>query len=127
NHDARGAHMIAWLEDVGFSTTVPKVNPMYVLAIAIDARTGRAVGLIKNKGPAALIGKITFPGGKIEPGEGLEDAVSREMREEAGIEVPPAAWTHVASSKEVSVFMADCAQIEQARTMESEPILILDL
>ena len=35
---------------------------------------------------------ITFPGGHIEPGESFTDAVIREVQEETGRHIPPAAF-----------------------------------
>jgi len=65
----------------------------YVLMLVIDPTTRHAVGLIKRRGPAFLHGKISFPGGKLEPGETPEAAASREMREETGLRIDETGWT----------------------------------
>lgn len=49
-------------------------------------------GLIVNEGKIAILtnksnGKYWFPGGGIEIGEEIEDALKREVREECGLEV----------------------------------------
>lgn len=55
-----------------------------------------AVGLIVQDGKALLAqraahqhqgGRFEFPGGKVEPGEGVEHALARELHEELGIEI----------------------------------------
>ncbi|MDB6137415.1 MAG: bifunctional nicotinamide mononucleotide adenylyltransferase/ADP-ribose pyrophosphatase [Verrucomicrobiaceae bacterium] len=40
-------------------------------------------------------GKLGLPGGVIEPDEPAEFACAREVREETGIELPPAAYTYL--------------------------------
>ena len=53
---------------------------------AVLVRKGRV--LVCQRAPgAAHAGKWEFPGGKVEPGEGLEECMRRELREELGIEV----------------------------------------
>lgn len=55
--------------------------------ILIDAR-GRL--LLAQRPPGKhLAGMWEFPGGKCEPGERVEDALVRELREELGIEAEP--------------------------------------
>lgn len=49
---------------------------------------GTEVLLIK-RGHAPLKGHWSIPGGKIEYGEGLEEALRREIREETGVEISP--------------------------------------
>lgn len=49
--------------------------------------------LIRKRRPAWQAGKLNGLGGKIEPGETVPDAMRREFREEAGVDV--AAWRHV--------------------------------
>ena len=43
------------------------------------------VGLIKKKGPAFLIGKLTVPSGKAEEGEDIFEESSRENKEKCGL------------------------------------------
>lgn len=48
--------------------------------------------LIKKNRPAWQAGYWNAPGGKIEAGETPLQAMQREMREEASIDLPPARW-----------------------------------
>jgi 8-oxo-dGTP diphosphatase len=56
-----------------------------VAAIAID--NGRV--LLIERGSEPLKGIWSLPGGVVEAGEYLQDAVRREMREETGLEIEP--------------------------------------
>jgi 8-oxo-dGTP pyrophosphatase MutT (NUDIX family) len=103
----------------------------YVLMIAVDAGTKNAVGLVKSKGPKFLIGKLTFPGGKIEPGESVKAAASREMLEEAGIEIAPEQWREVTVTETeeyaLHVVAALSDKVATARQMETELIFVMNL
>jgi len=58
-------------------------------AIAIVRRRGRIL-LCQRRAGDTFGGYWEFPGGKVEPGESLEDCLRRELREEIEIEVHPA-------------------------------------
>jgi mutator protein MutT len=53
---------------------------------AAVVRHGRVLAT-RRTSPAEAAGRWEFPGGKVEPGERVEDAVVRELREELGIDV----------------------------------------
>ncbi|MET9950987.1 (deoxy)nucleoside triphosphate pyrophosphohydrolase [Streptomyces sp. NPDC006339] len=60
-------------------------GPVVVVAGALY-RHGRLLAA-RRSAPAELAGRWELPGGKLEPGEGPEAALIRELREELGIEV----------------------------------------
>jgi len=97
-----------------------------------------AVGVLINKNNQVLIaqrpvdkpqgGKWEFPGGKVETGETSEQALSREMREEIGIEVQSAVlFTNVTHEYKDKKVILDFYKIEkwqgEAQGMEQQPVL----
>ncbi len=55
------------------------------VAIALVCRGGRVFLQRRDPAGAVLPGRWEFPGGKVEPGESLEQALRRELREEVGL------------------------------------------
>lgn len=64
----------------------------YVVGIAFDAEATRVVPLLKQTGPDCVLDRWNGPGGKIEPGEDPDEAMSREFREETGVQIPASRW-----------------------------------
>ncbi len=63
-----------------------KTVPHKLVAAAVIRRGGRV--LIAQRPPEGLLGGLwEFPGGKLEPGESLDAALRRELKEELGVEV----------------------------------------
>ena len=60
---------------------------------------GQHVLLTKRRPDSHLPNLWEFPGGKIEPGENLKDALRRELREELGIEVEVGDEIHSATHR----------------------------
>lgn len=61
---------------------------LYINCAVLDEEREHVVLLTKTKGPAFLVGKDNFPGGKMEPGESPAQAAIREVHEETGIRIP---------------------------------------
>ena len=61
---------------------------LYINCAVLDQEREHVVLLTKTKGPAFLVGKDNFPGGKMEPGESPAQAAIREVREETGLLIP---------------------------------------
>ena len=71
---------------------------MPVVAAALVRRDGLV--LMQRRPEGAVHGGLwEFPGGKVEPGEAPESALSRELREELGISVSLADLRHVAHAQ----------------------------
>jgi 8-oxo-dGTP diphosphatase len=62
------------------------MNPVLVSAVALFDADGRVLLTQRPEGKS-MAGLWEFPGGKVEPGETPEAALTREMREELGIEI----------------------------------------
>lgn len=54
----------------------------------------------------------TLPMGRVEPGESVRDAVVREVREEAGLDVEPVRLTGVYSSPDTQIFDTDEGRVQ---------------
>src|SRR5882762_1509594 len=57
------------------------------VAVAVLIRSDGAVLLAQRPSSKVYSGYWEFPGGKIEPGEPVAEALKREIREELGIEI----------------------------------------
>ena len=57
------------------------------VALVDDLTRPRRLLAARRTEPPALAGGWEFPGGKVDPGETLHQAVHREVREELGVEV----------------------------------------
>lgn len=103
----------------------------YVLCTAITPDGATAVGITKLKGPEFLLGKVTFPGGKIEPNEDPRDAAARELLEETGIALPATAFVKVdevhGDGRELHSYVAVTDKTRCARQMEEEPVWLLEV
>jgi 8-oxo-dGTP diphosphatase len=65
-------------------------HPLLGVGALIFTRTGRRGPiLLIERGGKPLKGYWSLPGGLVEPGEQLEDAVRREVQEETGLEIEP--------------------------------------
>ena len=104
------------------------LNPAAAVAGVIVDEQGRMVVLVRGKEPGK--GKWDLPGGFVDPGETVEDALRREVREEIGLEVTAmrylGSWPNVYEYMGVRYrtldmgFACEAAQASQGKPMETE-------
>jgi 8-oxo-dGTP diphosphatase len=91
-----------------------------VVVAAVIERGGRI--LVSQRGPdGGQPGRWEFPGGKREAGESDGAALSRELREELGVEVDIGArlWTTRAGPLELRFFRCDWRSWQRPRPLDS--------
>lgn len=76
--------------------------PTYLTVVAAAIGPDRAGRWLMHRRPADKHhgGLWEFPGGKVEPGEGLREALAREVAEESGLAIDPAAMTEAGFAAE---------------------------
>jgi ADP-ribose pyrophosphatase YjhB (NUDIX family) len=72
---------------------VSTARPTVAVGAIVFDDAGRVLLIRRGRPPGE--GLWSVPGGKVEPGERLADAVAREVREETGLEVAPGALVEV--------------------------------
>ena len=78
--------------------------PLLVVALCLTDAGGR---LLLQRRPAGKHrgGLWEFPGGKVEPGEGLREALAREIAEELALELDPAALRPLGFAEEAGLLL----------------------
>jgi 8-oxo-dGTP pyrophosphatase MutT (NUDIX family) len=89
--------------------------------------------LIDRRKPGGKFGGLwEFPGGKIEPGETVEDCVAREIREELGIEISVTLNVHHCQHRSGEPQLIECdaiawvtpAQLNEYQFPEANGVII---
>ena len=102
----------------------------YINCIVMDESCANILLLIKQKGPAFLLRKDNFPGGKLEANESPANAAIREVFEETNVRIENHAIA-LLKSKNVNgntlhtfVATVPLTELHRAKTMEAEPVRV---
>lgn len=112
-------------------------EPTYVNGVLLSDDAKHIVFLKKMSGPAFLIGKYNFLGGKQEPGETHLEAIVREVKEEGGIDVGGECFYTIDYREfekdgkfyklENFAAIVPAAILKEARTVEKEPVFYMEI
>ena len=115
----------------GLQTEIPsktprKPLPHYEVVAAIICR-GEMVLIDKRRSGGLLGGMWEFPGGKVEEGEGLEEAIAREIQEELDLIIKAGkkinAYKHAYTHFSVTVHALECEIVKgRPRALKAEDI-----
>ena len=83
--------------------------------------------LIEKQSPAWQRGFLNAVGGKVEPGEEPLEAMTREFREETGVNTESSAWYHFVTvqsgTAQVEFFFTHSNLLYEAQTVELEKVV----
>jgi len=102
---------------------------VYVLGFAFNC-TGTKVALIRKSRPEWQADRLNGIGGKVDPDEAFDEAMSREFREETGVHIPARRWTYNGVLRgddfEVAVFATrmDTNEMMRLRSATDEPVIV---
>lgn len=99
----------------------------YVAGFLLSPKLDRVVLVLKNR-PSWQAGLLNAVGGKVEEGENAVEAMRREFREEAGIDVEN--WVHDSvlegDNFQVDFFSAQ-GDVDSVRSLTDEPIITISV
>jgi mutator protein MutT len=67
--------------------SVPTPVPHKIIGVAVVWNAQQQILIDRRRHEGLMGGLWEFPGGKVEPGETVEECIKREIREELGIEI----------------------------------------
>ncbi len=91
--------------DGSFEPDFPEARPSAVLALFADGPDGAEVLLTRRSMQLSNHrGEVSFPGGRLDPGEGYEQAALREAHEEVGLD--PSLVTVIGRLRPISTYVS---------------------
>ncbi|OHD24268.1 MAG: hypothetical protein A2Y38_20085 [Spirochaetes bacterium GWB1_59_5] len=103
----------------------------YVVGFAFSEDRKQVVLIKKDRGPEELRGKLNGVGGKINASESIYEAMSREFKEETGVDIPEICWSYQGTFSgkgwNVKVLHTATDEVLKARTMESEEVFAVSV
>jgi 8-oxo-dGTP pyrophosphatase MutT (NUDIX family) len=106
-----------------FSGTDPTSRPAAVLVALFDAGgEARVVLTVRSSRLRSHRGEVAFPGGRLDPGEGIDDAALREASEEVGLD--PASVTVVGHLTPMPTVSSNTLMTPVVATLDARPDLV---